>query len=157
MINLTETQTKQAQDLIEKYGFCTLETQKELAKAGFFEKTEVQHLIVDVDFDKQIVVGLSEDIGFYSEKCMDYLPMPQFHEVWKALPNVMIRESIYEYFLDLSNNKISYREPYNNKVLVDYAPELDEEYIMYETSVLDKNITEAACLLWLKLHKERLL
>ena len=62
-MTLNEIQTKQAEKLIEKYKFCSLETQKELENAEFFDKTEVQHLIIDTGFDKNIVVGSSAAVG----------------------------------------------------------------------------------------------
>lgn len=144
-MQLTKKQIAQANVLIEKYGFPTLETQKELQENGFFEAVDVQHLIVDVE--PEIVIGLSEDIGFYSEKCMPHILMPQFHEVWNVLPNE-IKKNGTTYYLELSNI-IAY-----SNTEAGFLSSNENKIMLYNVG---KRITEAVCRLWLKLKKEGLI
>lgn len=141
MTNLTTRQIEQAEALIEKYGFCTLETQKELAKAGFFEKVKCNlSLCVDSNDETIEVWGNSKETFVISRFTL--IPMPQFHEVWEALPEkIHWYENVYYPSLDTEKGIVRYQYAGRTKV--------SEE-------IKDRNICEAACLLWLKL-KENLL
>jgi len=126
-MQLTETQIQQANKLIKKYKFCTLETQKELQENGFYSHCVVNHFLIFIDkCDSKdnkdeclCVLPDSKDAEFYTEKGFSYLPMPQFCEVWAALPELV------------TNN-----------------------YFLFSKKI---NMCEAACKLWLKLKKENLL
>lgn len=141
MTNLTEKQTKQAQDLIEKYGFCTLETQKELAKAGFFEKVKCNlSLCVDSNNETIEIWGNAKESIVLSRFTL--IPMPQMGEVWKRLPmELFIGKELYIKVMD------------GLKILYGRATDGNPEY----SYMFEINITEAMCQLWLKLHKEGLL
>lgn len=152
-MTLTEKQTKQAQDLIKQYGFCTLETQKELAKAGFFEKQVVMHYIVFLDnvpetLPQSTFVATQGDIDFYAENDYHFIFMPQMGEVWKQLPPVLYSDySLCHIKYSAGGNGISYSKNgyvWNNG---DSSNNL---------KISNENSCEAACLMWLRLHKEGL-
>lgn len=142
-MTLTETQTKQAQDLIEKYGFCSLETQKELAEAGFFEKVKCNlSLCVDSNNETIEVWGNAKETFVISRFTL--IPMPQMGEVWKALPKEIEIDGDIHY-LHLYLNIAGYLDNAN-----DYA-----DGLIFDTNTMSE--TEAMCRLWLLLHKEGLL
>lgn len=144
MTNLTTKQIEQAQDLIEKYGFCTLETQKELAEAGFFEKVKVNFSIRILNSLSMNQVELCLTTTPDSLGIFNILPMPQMHEVWKILPKeIEIGGDVH--YLHLYLNIAGYLDNAN-----DYA-----DGLIFDTNIMSE--TEAMCRLWLKLHKENLL
>lgn len=135
-MTLTETQITQANALIKKYKFCSLETQKRLQDAGFFEMVECNFGL------EELILPNGKNIGFTTSDYMkflgkkDFLPFPQFHEVWEALP-----EKVYS----------------ANKRMTDLIIYYKDVGIITETPILNRNITESACLLWLKLKENNLL
>lgn len=139
-MTLTTKQIEQAQDLIEKYGFCTLETQKELREAGFFEKVKCNlSLCVDSNNETIEIWGNAKESIVLSRFTL--IPMPQMGEVWAALPErikLPLLDKFYTYPKRLTHLRVEYK---------------DADILMGITD----NITEAMCRLWLKLHKENLL
>lgn len=53
-MNLTKTQIEQVNDIIEKYGFCSLETQKKLQEAGFFEEVKCNFSLCFDEYDEKV-------------------------------------------------------------------------------------------------------
>jgi len=147
-MTLTETQTKQAQDLIEQYGFCSLETQEELAKAGFFEKVKaLSYIAIAKTSGIPISVLYIEDAGWAQEnEHYAFIPMPQMGEVWKRLP-----QTLWSYSLNINKGRICYVCSEDGLLLM-----LKNEELVY-VDVQNGNPTEAMCRLWLLLHKENLL
>jgi len=161
MTNLTTKQIEQAQDLIEKYGFCTLETQKELREAGFFEKVMCNLRIFIPSNDTDCRVVLANDLylyGNYEDKVLNYsqnkkaiLPMPQMGEVWRALKPEIINCGVSLY------KSLSVHDVYYEASLEDIEEMQSESITFIGESIENDNETEAMCQLWLKLHKENLL
>ena len=156
-MQLTETQIEQANALIAKYKFCSLETQKRLQEAGFFEKVETAHKLylqkskgfVDSETHK----GMQELGGNHVvihenryDKTLLTLPMPQFEEVWEALPNRILIGS-YENLKCVLEKKVYYAE------IGDGTVDAFNVGLQFENI----NICESACLLWLKLKVNNLI
>lgn len=143
-MQLTETQITQANALIAKYKFCSLETQKRLQEAGFFENVGCNMCITAHRYNKEMPCDVEtiESALPYGET-IEFLPMPQFHEVWEALPEkIHWYENVYYPSLDTEKGIVRYQYAGRTKV--------SEE-------IKDRNICEAACLLWLKLKENNLL
>jgi len=91
-MQLTKAQIAQANKLIKKYKFCTLETQKELQENGFFEAVNCA-LSIMIDEKQRPENQLSIWVAdrpkgtFIQDKT--FIPMPQFHEVWAVLPELV--------------------------------------------------------------------
>lgn len=163
-MTLTTKQIEQAQDLIEKYGFCTLETQKELREAGFFEKVMCNLRIFIPSNDTDCRVVLANDLylyGDYEDKVLNYslnkkaiLPMPQMGEVWRTLPKVIKLPTAWSVqALSLDESGVYYhRNGFKDDKFQEPLTDIDDSFSEIEVSE-----TEAMCRLWLKLHKENLL
>lgn len=137
-MQLTETQIKQANDLIKRYGFPSLETQKQLQENGFFEAVNCPFGISEYGVNQMEIV-IESDFSPFSE---DVLRMPQFHGVWAVLPDEI-----------LSSNK----EIFYHKRLTVYGISYGTDTYNHFFSLTETTIIEAACLLWLELKKENLL
>lgn len=142
-MQLTETQIEQANILIKKYGFCSLETERRLQEAGFFDKVECNMCITAHRYNKEIPCDVEtiESALPYGETIY-LLQFPQFHEVWEALPADSNKNQI-----TLIKTKIYYLDKSKNK----------GKYDWFEQDIINGNICEAACLLWLKLKENNLL
>lgn len=150
---MTEQQKQQAEILIAKYGFCSLETQQELEKAGFFEICKPSHVLVE-DSSGKMVSFLAEDVEFLMLKEMEYIPMPQFHEVWGLLPTKIDMSKYYvpspvnkhNAELFLQKQRMGYCELGNDISIID---------VMFNNKIV--SICESACWLWLQLKKDNLI
>lgn len=150
MTILTTKQIEQAQDLIEKYGFCTLETQKELAEAGFFEKVKCNlSLCVDSNNETIEIWGNAKESIVLSRFTL--IPMPQMGEVWRALKPEIINCGVSLY------KSLNVHDVYYEASLEDIEEMQSESITFIGESIENDNETEAMCQLWLKLHKENLL
>lgn len=145
-MQLTETQIEQANVLIKKYKFCTLETQKKLQEACFFEKVECNMCITVHRYNKEIPCDVEaiESALPYGET-IGFLPFPQFEEVWEVLPDTVNpkKSMLTNAKKGLNTHSIHYRA--NDGFLYPYI------------FLLEINITEAACLLWLELKEKNFL
>jgi len=143
-MQLTENQITQANALIKKYKFCSFETQKRLQGAGFFEKVKVNWCL-----RKNTIMQIIDSEGLVTTGInADYLIlMPQFHEVWEALPE-KIKSLTYK------KNSLPYSKLELTPASIHYVNANGWSPLIW---IEDKNITEAACLLWLKLKEQNLL
>lgn len=146
-MELTTNQIKQANALIQKYGFCTLETQEKLCKAGFFKVVKpVFSIRILKSNDTQVELCLSETediLGIFHK-----LPMPQLHDVWAALPDHIMIDNIFycakEYTMDMIGVwKMKYRDTKTNLTKIQIP--------------LSISHVETASLFWLKLNQSGLL
>lgn len=140
-MELTDNQINKANVLIQKYGFCTLETQEKLYNAGFFDTVKPAFAIRIVKSTyTQVELCLYETGDLLG--ISHILPMPQLHEIWAAIPETV---RLNDYWCHKQIKR-------NDTVIVNSSDFQDNEYLFFNS-----NLCEAACLLYLKLHENKLL
>lgn len=139
---MTEKQKEQAKILIEKHKFCSLETQKKLQEAGFFEvcKPVFSIMVSKSHFMSEVQLCLTETPNVLD--IFDVLPMPQFHEVWEMLPPYIRTHKNG----DLESKKLC-------EVSISYKLGITVSMKFGGHKI---NICEAACKMWLKLKEQNL-
>jgi len=141
-MNLTKTQIEQANALIEKYKFCSLETQKELQEAGFFNTTQANFsLCFDKNNETVELWGNSTEMVVLGRFAL--IPMPQMGEVWEVLPDC------------IEVNGVGF-----NKAIIGYSCHYyneEKRISKYYTFGSKETFADTSCQLWLKLYKENLL
>jgi len=145
-MQLTKTQITQANELIKKYKFCTLETQRKLKDAGFFQNVEVlSYIAIAKTSGIPVSVLYIEDVGWAQEnEHYAFIPFPQFEEVWNVLPDYII----FNYGKAINANQICYYNISNRSVCI-----MIHSYDQKE----NPSTCEAACQMWLKLKENNLL
>lgn len=146
---------------IKDFGFCTLGTHFQLQKNGFFDKVKPK-LCLQLQkryTGEKLNVGLLESyINEHNNKTVNelhademenykVLAMPQFNDIWAALPNTLQTGLIIGMKV-MQEDKIMYEGVFG------YITDNGKDLFV---SISENNITEAACLLWLKLKKLGLL
>lgn len=153
-MQLTETQITQANKLIKKYKFCSFETQRRLQENGFFEKVECNfNLHMGFDYahnPPKFFMQVNEFEKEYDADVLLSFKMPQFHEVWEALPPSIIRKDIILH-KELGVYAIYYANTENDN------PDAGDGSTAFIGETVYDNICESACLLWLKLKEKNLL